>query len=144
MHEYTHDPQSTSYGLEVAEALGVSMMRVFKTLVANIDRGRRAELVVGIVPVDCQLDLKLLAAALGVKRAEMAAVADAERSSGYVVGGISPLGQRRALSTVVDESVFLHDTVFVSAGRRGLEIELAPDDLVSLTAAIVAMIASVG
>ena len=119
-------------------------MRVFKTLVAQIERNGRTELVVAVVPVDCLLDLKLLAAALGVKRAEMAAVAAAERSSGYVVGGISPLGQRRVLSTVIDESVFLHDTVFVSAGRRGLEIELAPVDLVSLTTAVVAVIASVG
>ena len=144
LHEYPHNPHSTSYGLEASEALGVASMRVFKTLVAQIERNGRTELVVAVVPVDCLLDLKLLAAALGVKRAEMAAVAAAERSSGYVVGGISPLGQRRVLSTVIDESVFLHDTVFVSAGRRGLEIELAPVDLVSLTAAVVAVIASVG
>ena len=144
VHEYPHDPHSTSYGLEASEALGVASMRVLKTLVAQIERSGRTELTVAMVPVDCSLDLKLLAGALGVKLAEMATVAAAERSTGYVVGGISPLGQRRMLSTVIDESVFLHDTVFVSAGRRGLEIELAPDDLVSLTVAIVAAIASVG
>ena len=142
VHEYRHDPQSASYGLEAAEALGVEAMRVFKTLVAQIDRGGRPELVVGVVPVDRHLDLKALAVALGGKRAIMAAVADAERASGYVAGGISPLGHRRRLATVLDESMLLHDTVFVSAGRRGLELELAPADLVRLTGATVADIAS--
>ena len=142
VHEYAHDPLVASYGLEAADALGVEVMRVFKTLVAQIDRGGKSELVVGIVPVDRQLDTKALAAALKVKRAEMAKVSEAERSSGYVAGGISPLGQRRRLATVIDESVVLHDTVFVSAGRRGLEIELAPNDLVALTAGVVADIAT--
>lgn len=142
MHSYVHDASAPSYGLEAAEALGIEAMRVYKTLVASIERGTKSELVVGIVPVDRQLDLKALAGALGVKRAEMAKVADAERSSGYVAGGISPLGQRRKLITVIDESIYLHDTVFVSAGRRGLEIELAPDDLVSLCDAVVAEIAT--
>ena len=141
-HEYSHDPKAASYGLEAAEALGIDAMRVFKTLVTTVERHARPELVVGIVPVDRQLNLKSLAGAVGVKRAEMAKVADAERTTGYVAGGISPLGQRKALTTVVDESVYLHDTVFVSAGRRGLEIELRPDDLIAITAAVVADIAS--
>ena len=144
VHEYTHDPQADSYGLEAATALGLQPHRVFKTLVAAVDRNGRSELVIGLVPVVGQLDLKALATAVGVKRAVMAKVADAERSSGYVAGGISPLGQRRPLTTVVDESVYLHDTVFVSAGRRGLEIELAPDVLIKLTSAVVAAIASDG
>lgn len=133
---YHHDPASTAFGDEVVAALGRSPGEVFKTLVAELD-GR---LVVGVVPVSHQLDLKALAAALGGKRATMAAVADAERSSGYVAGGISPLGQKRTLPTVVDSSVRDHDRVLISAGRRGLQIELAPDDLIRATGATVATI----
>lgn len=129
LHSYVHDPDSSSYGLEAAEALGLAPERVFKTLVARLDGGH---LVVGLVPVDRQLDLKALAAACKAKKAAMAAVADAERATGYVAGGISPLGQRKRLPTLVDESLLRHATVFVSGGRRGLEIELAPADLLRL------------
>ena len=128
---YEHDPAAPSYGLEAAAALGVAPERVFKTLVADVD-GR---LVVGVVPVGGSLDLKALAAAVGGKRAAMADPAAAERSSGYIRGGISPLGQRKALDTVVDSSALDHPTVLVSGGRRGLEVELAPADLVALTRA---------
>jgi Cys-tRNA(Pro)/Cys-tRNA(Cys) deacylase len=134
VHDYVHDPAADSYGEEAAQALGVAPERVFKTLVAEVD----GALVVGVVPVAGQLDLKALAAAVGGKRAAMADPAAAERSSGYVRGGISPLGQRKALPTVLDASALEHPTVFVSAGRRGLEVELAPRDLVSLTKAVVA------
>jgi Cys-tRNA(Pro)/Cys-tRNA(Cys) deacylase len=120
-----------AYGPEAAEALGLDPARVFKTLVAEVD----GTLTVGIVPVSATLDLKALAAAVGGKRARMAEVSAAERATGYVAGGISPLGQRRALPTLVDETAMEHETMFVSAGRRGLEIELAPGDLVALTQA---------
>ena len=136
-HAYEHDPKAESYGLEAAEALGLDPARVFKTLVVQVD-GR---LHVAIVPVARQLDLKALAAAAGGKRAELAKVADAERATGYVAGGISPLGQKKALATVIDESALAHPTVFVSGGRRGLEIELAPEDLRRLTRASTAAIA---
>ena len=134
LHEYTHDPRAASYGMEAAEALGVDPARVFKTLLATLDGG----LVVGIVPVSGQLDLKALARALGGSRATMAEVAAAERATGYVAGGISPLGQRRRHPTVLDESATGFDTVYVSAGRRGLDLAIAPADLVSATGAIVA------
>ncbi|MDH6577994.1 Cys-tRNA(Pro) deacylase [Kitasatospora sp. MAP5-34] len=136
VHSYEHDPAAASYGGEAAEALGVAAGRVFKTLVAEVD----GTLTVGVVPVSGQLDLKALAAAVGGKRAAMADPAAAERSSGYVLGGISPLGQRRALRTVLDVSALDHPTVYVSAGRRGLEVELAPGDLVTLTKALTAAI----
>ena len=132
-HAYEHDPKAESYGLEAAEKLGVDPGRVFKTLVASVD----GKLRLAVVPVGAQLDLK----ALG-KRAELARPADAERATGYVTGGISPLGQRRPLPTVVDASALGHETVFVSAGRRGLELELDPRDLVRLTGASVSAIAS--
>ncbi|WP_103500754.1 MULTISPECIES: Cys-tRNA(Pro) deacylase [unclassified Streptomyces] len=138
VHSYEHDPAAPSYGEEAARALGTEPARVFKTLVAEVD-GR---LTVAVVPVAGSLGLKALAAAVGGKRAAMADPAAAERSSGYVRGGISPLGQRRPLPTVVDASALDHPTVFVSAGRRGLEIELAPADLVRLTGAGVAPIAA--
>lgn len=131
VHRYEHDPRASSYGLEAAEALGVEPARIFKTLLADVD----GELAVGVVPVTAQLDLKALAATLGHKRAQMADAQRAEKATGYVVGGISPLGQRRRLRTAVDASVLDWDTVHVSAGRRGLELELAPADLVRLTAA---------
>ncbi len=140
LHSYDHDPGVASYGLEAAERMGVSPKRVAKTLVASVTRNTRPELVVGVVPVDGQLDLKALAAAVGSKRAEMAPPSDVERSTGYVLGGVSPLGQRKKLSTVIDASLLDHETVFVSAGRRGLEIELSPHDLVTVASAAVAVI----
>jgi Cys-tRNA(Pro)/Cys-tRNA(Cys) deacylase len=140
LRTYAHDPRSSSYGLEAAAALGVEPARVFKTLLADVD----GALVVGIVPVDSQLDLKALAAAVGGRRAAMAEVARAERATGYVAGGISPLGQRQAHPTVLDESARDHATVLVSGGRRGLDVELEPQDLVTLTRARLAPIARRG
>jgi Cys-tRNA(Pro)/Cys-tRNA(Cys) deacylase len=136
LHEYPHDPRHESYGQEASEALGVSSDRVFKTLIAEVD----GALVTGVVPVDGQLDLKALAAASGGKKAAMAQVAAAERATGYVAGGISPVGQRKRLPVVLDESAMRFATVFCSAGRRGLEIEIAPADLVRATDAKVASI----
>lgn len=132
VHEYLHDPASRSYGLEAAEKLGVDAARVFKTLVADVD----GTLTVAIVPVGAQLDQR----ALG-KRVTMADPKLAERTTGYVLGGISPLGQRKQLPTVIDESAFGFETIHVSAGRRGLEIELAPADLLALTGGHVLRIA---
>lgn len=140
MHRFQHDPAAPSYGLEAAEAIGVQADRVFKTLLADVD-GR---LVVAVVPVVGSLDLKALATATGGKRAAMAASAAAERATGYVVGGISPLGQRRRLPTVVDASAIEFGTVYVSAGRRGLDIGLAPADLIRLTGATTARIGRQG
>ncbi|CAG7632867.1 Cys-tRNA(Pro) deacylase [Actinacidiphila bryophytorum] len=138
VHAYVHDPASgLSYGDEAAAALGTGPERVFKTLVAEVD----GALTVAVVPVAGSLDLKALAAAVGGKRAVMADPADAERATGYVRGGISPLGQRRALPTVLDASAAAFPTVFVSAGKRGLEVELPPLALQSLTSATVAGIA---
>ncbi|KAB7843048.1 Cys-tRNA(Pro) deacylase [Streptomyces mobaraensis] len=139
LHAYTHDPASASYGEEAADALGVDPARVFKTLVAEVD----GALTVAVVPVSGSLDLKALAAALGGKRAAMADPAAAERATGYVRGGISPLGQRKRLPTAVDASALAHPTIHVSAGRRGLEVELEPGVLVELTGAKVAEIARV-
>ncbi|TIC88913.1 Cys-tRNA(Pro) deacylase [Nocardioides sp. GY 10113] len=136
LHSYDHDPRSTSYGEEAAEALGIPVERVFKTLLADVD----GALTVAVVPVSGQLDLKALAKAVGGRKAVMADPRDAERATGYVVGGISPLGQKRRHPTVVDESALGHPTVNVSAGRRGLELELAPGDLVALTGAVTAPI----
>ena len=136
VHPYEHDPRASSYGLEAAQALGVEPARVFKTLVADVD-GR---LVVAIVPVTGQLDLKALAAAVKGKKAAMADQALAERTTGYVVGGISPIGQKKRLTTVVDATLMDFPTVFVSAGRRGADLELSPHDLVAVTAAEVAAI----
>lgn len=138
---YEHDPAAPSYGLEAAEAIGAPPERVFKTLLAQTDLARDHGLVVGIVPVTGQLDLKVLAAAVGAKKASMADPALAERTTGYVVGGISPIGQKRSLTTVLDSSAMEHMTVFVSGGRRGLDLELPPSDLVSVTGATVAAIA---
>jgi Cys-tRNA(Pro)/Cys-tRNA(Cys) deacylase len=132
VHEYRHDRRAESYGLEAVEKLGLDPARVFKTLVADVD----GTLTVAVVPVGAQLDLR----ALG-KRASMADAGAAERATGYVAGGISPLGQRRRLPTVVDASALDHETIHVSAGRRGLELEIAPTDLVELTAGRVAPIA---
>jgi Cys-tRNA(Pro)/Cys-tRNA(Cys) deacylase len=138
LRPYEHDPRTTAFGDEVVQALGQDPGRVFKTLIAAVD-GR---LVVGIVPVAGQLDLKALAAAAGGKRATMAPVAEAERSSGYVAGGISPLGQRKRLTTVLDSTAEQFPTIFVSAGRRGLQLELAPADLTRVCDALVAHISS--
>ena len=129
LHEYVHDAAAESYGREAAEKLGVPAEQVFKTLVAKLDGARLA---VAVVPVNRTLDLKALAAALGGKRAAMAEVAEAERATGYVAGGISPLGQRKRIPTALDRSALDWETIYVSAGRRGLEIALAPADLLRL------------
>jgi Cys-tRNA(Pro)/Cys-tRNA(Cys) deacylase len=134
LHAYDHDPKHESYGLEAAEALGIEADRVFKTLVAEVD----GKLTVGVVPVTGQLDLKALAAATGGKRAKMAEAGAAQRATGYVLGGISPLGQRSRLPVVIDSTAVGFDTIYCSAGRRGLEVELSPADLVRLTSATVA------
>jgi Cys-tRNA(Pro)/Cys-tRNA(Cys) deacylase len=136
-HAYEHDPGAKSYGLEAAEALGLDPVQVFKTLLVEVD----GKLAVGVVPVDRQLDLKAVAAALDGKKAVMADPAAAERTTGYVVGGISPIGQKRRLPTVVDSSATEHDTVYVSGGRRGFDIGLSPADLITVTAARTAPIA---
>lgn len=133
---YAHDPRAASYGLEAAAALGVEAERVFKTLVASLD----GALVVGIVPVSGQLDLKALARALGGSRATLAEVADAERATGYVAGGISPIGQRRPHPTVLDGSALGFPSILVSGGRRGFDIELAAAHLVAVTGAVTATI----
>jgi Cys-tRNA(Pro)/Cys-tRNA(Cys) deacylase len=140
LHPYDHNPSVRSYGLEAAEALGLPAERVFKTLLAEVD----GELVVAVVPVCGSLELKALASAQGGKRAGMAASAVAERATGYVVGGISPLGQRQRLPTIVDISAMDCETIYISAGRRGLDVELAPADLIRLTAAKTARIARAG
>jgi len=134
LHEYAHDPHAASYGLEAAEALGLDPDQVFKTLLAELE----GELVVAIVPVSARLDLKALARALGGSKAAMAEPKAAERATGYVTGGISPVGQKRTLRTVVDESAAAYDVVYVSAGRRGLDVGIAPADLVAATGAITA------
>lgn len=141
LHAYEHDAAAASFGEEAVAALGLDPARVFKTLVAEVDGARLA---VGVVPVTGHLNLKAMAAAVGGKKAAMAAVADAERSSGYVHGGISPLGQRKALPTVIDASAEAFDTIFVSAGRRGLQMELAPSDLARVARATFAPIAADG
>jgi Cys-tRNA(Pro)/Cys-tRNA(Cys) deacylase len=131
VHAYEHDPAAPSFGLEAAEALGLDPEVVFKTLLADAD----GELVVGIVPVASQLDLKALAGSVGAKKATMADPAVAARATGYVVGGISPVGQKRRLRTVLDDSALPHDRIYVSGGRRGLDVGLRPADLVSVTGA---------
>ncbi|SCE87770.1 Cys-tRNA(Pro)/Cys-tRNA(Cys) deacylase [Micromonospora purpureochromogenes] len=137
-HPYDVSPDAPNYGALVAEALGVPPERVFKSLVTEVD----GALTVAVVPVTGELDLKALAAAVGGKRATMADRAAAERATGYVRGGISPLGQRRRLPTVLDSSALAYDTIYVSAGRRGLQLQLAPDDLVALTDATTAALAA--
>ena len=136
-HAYEHDPAATGYGLEAAAKLGLDPARVFKTLVADAD----GTLVVAVVPVDGQVDLKALAHTVGAKKAGMAHPKVAERKTGYVLGGISPVGQKARLVTVVDETALLYDTVFVSGGRRGFDIELTPADLLAATNAVTAPIA---
>ncbi|MDI3194635.1 Cys-tRNA(Pro) deacylase [Pseudarthrobacter sp. AL07] len=136
VHPYAHDPSAASYGTEAAEALGIAPEKVFKTLMVDVE-GRLA---VGVVPVSGNLDLKAFAAALGAKKASMADPAVAERRSGYVLGGISPLGQRQSSPTVVDSSALDLGTMLVSGGKRGLDVELAPADLIRLTSAVTAAI----
>jgi Cys-tRNA(Pro)/Cys-tRNA(Cys) deacylase len=138
LHPYEHDPRAQGYGDEAAAALGVVPGRLFKTLIATMD----GALICGVVPVAGRLDLKALAAALGGKRAELADPAAAVRATGYVIGGISPLGQRSRLDVVLDSSAMQFATVFVSAGRRGLQVELTPTDLLRLAPAVLAPIAS--
>lgn len=128
-HLYEHNPAAAGYGLDAAAALGLPPTRVFKTLLADVD----GALIVAVVPVSGQLDLKALAAAVGGKKARMAEPQLAERKTGYVLGGISPVGQKARLTTVIDDSAVQHETVFVSGGRRGFDIELAPADLVAVT-----------
>ncbi|HEY7223590.1 MAG TPA: Cys-tRNA(Pro) deacylase [Micromonosporaceae bacterium] len=138
LHTYSLDADTPNYGAAVAEALGVQQARVFKTLVTEVD----GTLTVAVVPVTGDVDLKALADAAGGKRAALADRTLAERTTGYVRGGISPLGQRKRLPTVVDESATAHPTVFVSAGRRGLQVELSPVDLIRVTGAVTARIAA--
>lgn len=140
VHEYAHDPGNSNYGLEAAEVLGLDPRRVFKTLLVSLN-GDMRQLAVAIVPVSGQLDLKAMAAACKVKKVAMAEPAVAERATGYIVGGISPLGQKKRLPTVLDASAGDYPSVYVSGGRRGLDIEIAPNDLVSLTLAQVAAVA---
>jgi Cys-tRNA(Pro)/Cys-tRNA(Cys) deacylase len=138
LHEYAHDAARDDYGIEAVVELGLDARRVFKTLVVECDDGRYA---VAVVPAERRLDLKALAAVVGAKHVELASAEDATRLTGYVLGGISPVGQKRSLVTVVDQSALEFDTVFVSAGRRGLELELAAAALVDLTSATAAPIA---
>ena len=126
VHQYQHDPAAASYGLEAAEKLGLLPQQVFKTLVLSLDS---KQLAVAVLPVDQLLSMKQLAKALGAKKADMANAADVMRSTGYVLGGVSPLGQKKLLPTVIDSSAQQFATIYVSAGRRGLEIELSAADL---------------
>jgi Cys-tRNA(Pro)/Cys-tRNA(Cys) deacylase len=139
VHEYKHDVASESYGLEAAEKLGISEAKVFKTLVVRLNDD---SLAVAILAVSSMLSMKLMANAVGAKKAVMAATDDVERATGYVLGGVSPLGQKRRLKTVIDQSARAFDTIYISAGRRGLEIELNPVDLQKLTAGLFIPIAT--
>jgi Cys-tRNA(Pro)/Cys-tRNA(Cys) deacylase len=137
VHEYEHAPSAESYGLEAADKLGVDHNRVFKTLVVSLMGNALAT---AIIPVNKMLNMKLIAKALGAKKAQLADKLLVERSTGYVLGGVSPLGQKKALQTVIDISAFQFDTIYVSAGRRGLEIELRASDLKLLTKAVTAQL----
>ena len=139
IHEYTHDPRTQAYGMEAAEALGLEPARVFKTLLVKLDSDKK-KLAVAIVPVALFLNLKHVAKALQSKTADMADPKDAERSTGYIVGGISPLGQKKCLPTVLDESALQFTTIYVSGGKRGLDLELTPQDLLRLCNARLAAI----
>ncbi|MEV8145001.1 Cys-tRNA(Pro) deacylase [Specibacter sp. NPDC078709] len=137
-HPYDHDPANTNYGMEAATVLGIEPARVFKTLMTDV----AGTLAVAIVPVDGTLDLKAMAQTLGHKKATMADPATAQRRTGYVLGGISPIGQRQHSPTILDESALNHETILVSGGRRGFDIELAPRDLITITKATTAKIGS--
>ncbi|MGJ8679836.1 Cys-tRNA(Pro) deacylase [Paraglaciecola sp.] len=139
VHDYEHDENHQSYGLEAAEKLSVPVEQVFKTLVVKLDTGKLA---VAVLPVDKMLSMKLIAKALGAKKAEMADKLAVQRSTGYVLGGVSPIGQKKPLKTVIDDSAKLHQTLFISAGKRGLEIELSSQDLASVTKGIFAGIST--
>lgn len=132
IHEYAHDPASSSYGSEAALKLGVPATRIFKTLIVKLDN---KELAVGVVPVASMLNLKLMAKTCGAKKAGMAETAEAERSTGYVLGGISPIGQKKRFKTIIDRSAEDFATIYISAGRRGLDLELTPHALQTLTSA---------
>jgi len=146
VHEFDHEPSERNYGIVAAEALGIDPEQVFKTLLAQVDGQAVVDgvapspVAVGIVPVSGQLSLKSLATAVHAKRAEMCDPRDAERLTGYVVGGISPFGQKRLMPTAIDETCILFDTIFVSGGKRGLDIEIAPDDLIKVLSAVLAPI----
>lgn len=129
VHQYEHDKSASSYGEEAAHKLNISASQVFKTLVVELDSGALA---VSVIPVSHQLNLKAMATAVKAKKAKMADPKKVSRSSGYVLGGVSPLGQKRLLKTVIDQQALSFDTIFVSAGRRGLEIELSPNDLAAM------------
>jgi len=137
VHEYVHETSSESYGLEAAEKMGVPCAQVFKTLVVSLDN---KTLAVGIIPVAAMLNMKLMAKAAGAKKAALASPVDVERSTGYVLGGVSPLGQKKRLTSIIDESARAFATIYVSAGRRGLEIELNPLDLNALLGGVMAEI----
>jgi Cys-tRNA(Pro)/Cys-tRNA(Cys) deacylase len=137
VHQYPHDPGHDSYGKEAAEILNIEATRVFKTLVAQLDNGTLA---VAIVPVSSMLSMKKFAKAAGVKKAVMAEKSLVEKATGYVLGGVSPLGQKKRIPTILDVTAKDYSTIFVSAGRRGLEIELVPSDLAALTSATFAEI----
>lgn len=139
IHEYKHDPKAESYGDEAAKVLNIEPSQVFKTLLVALN-GDQKKLAIGVVPVSGQLDLKVMASALKVKKVVMANPEDAERATGYVVGGISPLGQKKRLPLVLDASASSFKTIFMSAGKRGLEIEMSSVDLLKLTAGVLAPI----
>jgi Cys-tRNA(Pro)/Cys-tRNA(Cys) deacylase len=132
LHAYEHDPSVSSYGLEAAQKLGVDSRLVFKTLVVNLDESKLA---VGVIPVEAKLDLKKMAKALGVKKVSLADPKKAQSQTGYMVGGISPLGQKRVLKTIIDSSAKMHEQIYVSAGKRGLDVLLSPFDLANLLGA---------
>jgi Cys-tRNA(Pro)/Cys-tRNA(Cys) deacylase len=133
IHSYDHDPKSNAYGEEAAEKLNISFDRIFKTLIVSVDDEK---FMTALVPVSKHLDLKELVKTTGSKKAKMAEKQDVERMTGYILGGVSPIGQKKSLATVMDISALNFDTIYVSAGRRGLQIELSPQDLASLTHAI--------
>ena len=137
LHQYNHDPDCHTYGEEAVAKLGLDPAKVFKTLVAELDGGK---LVVSVIPVSKMLDLKALAKKAGAKRAMMAEKKDVERTTGYIIGGVSPIGQKKRLVTLIDESALQFGTIFISGGRRGLDIELSPEALSQLTGASFAKI----
>ncbi|MDE1461088.1 Cys-tRNA(Pro) deacylase [Spartinivicinus poritis] len=139
LHEYSHDPAAVSYGVEAAEALGLDADRVYKTLLVQLSASRES-LVVALVPVNSQLNIKAVASYFKAKQAVMAEPIIAERTTGYLVGGISPLGQKKTLPLLLDQSAMICKTIFISGGKRGLEMELNPNDLLSLTSGKVAAI----